>query len=66
MPKKYREVRSRLRSEGWKCVRQKGSHETWKSTDGRRKVTVAGKDSETVPAGTLAGIRRSTGLDDLR
>ena len=31
-----------------------------------RGVTVAGKDSTTVPAGTLASIRRATGLDELR
>jgi predicted RNA binding protein YcfA (HicA-like mRNA interferase family) len=31
-----------------------------------RRVTVAGKDSTTVPAGTLASIRRATGLDELR
>lgn len=38
----------------------------WVSPDGERAVTVAGKDSDTVPVGTLAAIRRVTGLQDLR
>jgi predicted RNA binding protein YcfA (HicA-like mRNA interferase family) len=64
--KKFREVRKALRAEGWIKVRQAGSHETWESADGARVVTVAGKDSDTVPVGTLAAIRRATGLKDLR
>jgi predicted RNA binding protein YcfA (HicA-like mRNA interferase family) len=65
MAKKYREVRAALRQSGWTLARESGSHETWRHPDGRR-VTVAGKDSTTVPAGTLASIRRATGLDELR
>jgi predicted RNA binding protein YcfA (HicA-like mRNA interferase family) len=59
-------VHNVLRAEGWTRRRQAGSHETWQSADGARIVTVAGKDSDTVPAGTLAAIRRATGLNDLR
>jgi len=55
-----------LRVAGWTRVRQTGSHETWESSDGTRSVTVAGKDSDTVPAGTLGAMRRTTGLDQLR
>jgi len=55
-----------LLDEGWIKVRQAGSHETWESADGARLVTIAGKDSDTVPVGTLAAIRRTTGLRDLR
>jgi predicted RNA binding protein YcfA (HicA-like mRNA interferase family) len=66
MAKKYPEVRRRLRGEGCVKVRQSGSHETWESPDGARLVTVAGKDSDTVPAGTLSAMRRATGLDELR
>jgi predicted RNA binding protein YcfA (HicA-like mRNA interferase family) len=64
--KKYREVRAALRAGGWTIARQKGSHETWLSATGERVVTVVGKDSDTVPAGTLSAIRRSTGLEQLR
>jgi predicted RNA binding protein YcfA (HicA-like mRNA interferase family) len=64
--KKFREVRKALRAEGWIRVRQTGSHETWESADSAQAVTIAGKDSDTVPVGTLAAIRRATGLRDLR
>ena len=66
MPKKFREVRRIFRANGWTKVRQSGSHETWESADGRRVVTIAGKDSEPVRAGTLGSIRRASGLDELR
>ncbi|HEY7077620.1 MAG TPA: type II toxin-antitoxin system HicA family toxin [Solirubrobacteraceae bacterium] len=66
MAKKFRDVRKALRAQGWMKVRQAGSHETWESADRARVVTVAGKDSDTVPVGTLAAIRRATGIDELR
>jgi predicted RNA binding protein YcfA (HicA-like mRNA interferase family) len=66
MPKTYREVRRRLRSGGWSPVRQRGSHEVWRSPDGDRAIVVAGKNSAVVPPGTLASLRRATGYGDLR
>ena len=54
------------RDAGWSKVRHASSHVTWQSADGTRLITIAGKDSDTVPAGTLAAMRRATGLDDLR
>ncbi|MGB0612948.1 MAG: type II toxin-antitoxin system HicA family toxin [Miltoncostaeaceae bacterium] len=66
MPPTYREVRHALRAAGWAPTRQRGSHEVWVSPGGRSRVTVAGKDSTTVMRGTLAAIRRQTGLEDLR
>ena len=63
---KFREVRRARRADGRRQVRQSGSHETWQSPDGSRMVTIAGKNSDTVPTGTLAAIRRATGLEDLR
>ncbi len=65
MARTFKQVRGQLLAAGWVRVRQAGSHETWQHPDGRR-VTVAGKDSKTVAAGTLASIRRATGLEDLR
>jgi predicted RNA binding protein YcfA (HicA-like mRNA interferase family) len=47
-----------LRSAGWARIRQSGSHESWQSPDGTRRVTIAGKDSDTVPTGTLAAAPR--------
>jgi predicted RNA binding protein YcfA (HicA-like mRNA interferase family) len=67
MAKKYREVRKALRDAGWSIVRVTGSHEIWRHADGRRvAVAAGGKDNRNVPSGTLAGIRRRTGLEDLR
>ena len=66
MPVKFKQLRAALMSDGWEVVRQRGSHEIWRSGKGDRTVTIAGKDSDTIPLGTLAAIRRSTGLDHLR
>jgi predicted RNA binding protein YcfA (HicA-like mRNA interferase family) len=64
--KKFREVRQALSDAEWTKVRQAGSHETWRSPDGQTSVTIAGKDSDTVPVGTLSAIRRATRLEHLR
>ena len=66
MPKKYREVRERLRRAGWTRVRQSGSHEVWRHLETGRVVVVSGKDADDVPVGTLSSLRRTTGLRDLR
>lgn len=65
--KKYREVRAILKSHGWELVRQRGSHQTWRNAEGRQ-VTVpgAGDGGSEVPVGTLASIRRATGIKELR
>jgi mRNA interferase HicA len=65
--KKYRDVKRILRRAGWKRLRTEGSHETWRHADGRRVVVAAGgKSNDDVPVGTLASIRRSTGIEELR
>ena len=66
MPKKYRDVRKALAGAGWTVVRQRGSHEVWAHPERRELVVVAGKPGATVPAETLASIRRSSGLEQLR
>lgn len=66
MPKKYREVRAALMEAGWMVVRQRGSHEVWAHPDRSQRIVVAGKDSDTVPVGTLGSIRRASGLETLR
>ena len=66
MPKKYRDVRKTLEDGGWSLVRQRGSHEIWAHPDHESRIVVAGKDSDTVPVGTLSSIRRASGLDHLR
>ena len=43
------------------------AHEIWEHQDGRSgAVPGGGKDNREVPTGTLASIRRNTGLDQLR
>lgn len=63
--KKYREVRVVLKKAGWRPVRQRGSHETWIHPGHINKIVVAGKDSDTLPVGTLASIRKASGLEQL-
>ena len=66
MPKKYREVRVALKEAGWEVVRKKGSHEVWARPGEIACIVVAGKNSATVPVGTLSSIRRASGLEHLR
>ncbi len=66
MPKKYREIRLALRDAGWTVLRQRGSHEVWGRSGEAARIVVAGKDSDTVPVGTLSSIRRASGLEHLR
>ncbi len=66
MPKKYREVRKILWAAGWRPIRQRGPHEVWAHRWHRRRIVVAGRDSDTVSVGTLSSIRRASGLEELR
>jgi predicted RNA binding protein YcfA (HicA-like mRNA interferase family) len=66
MPKKYREIRSALKTAGWEVLRQRGSHEVWGKPGETVRIVVAGKDGDTVPVGTLSSIRRASGLEHLR
>jgi len=66
MAKKYKEVRMALVDAGWRVVRQRGAHEIWAHSDRQERIVVAGKDSDTVPVGTLGSIRRASGLEHLR
>ena len=58
------EVTRVLEMHGFERIRQKGSHRRFKGVvNGRLKlVTVPGKDGEDIPKGTLASIRRQSGL----
>ena len=40
--------------------------EVWAHPSREGRVVVAGRDSDTVPVGTLGSIRRATGLEQLR
>jgi len=47
-----------LRADGWKLVRQRGSHEQWRHPTKPGVVTVVGKDSGTPDKGTWQSIQR--------
>jgi predicted RNA binding protein YcfA (HicA-like mRNA interferase family) len=66
MPKKYREVREALREAGWAVLRRRGSRDVWARPGESVRVVVAGKDSQTVPVGTLSSIRNASGVEHLR
>lgn len=66
MPNKYREIRTALVEADWEVLRQRGSHEVWGKPGENVRIVVAGKDSDTVPVGTLSSIRRASGLEHLR
>jgi predicted RNA binding protein YcfA (HicA-like mRNA interferase family) len=66
MPMKVREVVAVLERNGWVLVRQRGSHRNYRRPDSPVVVTVAGKRSETIRPGTLAHIRRTSGLEEIR
>jgi predicted RNA binding protein YcfA (HicA-like mRNA interferase family) len=57
-----REVLKRLRAEGWKLVRQKGSHRQLHHPTKPGTVTVAGKPSLQLHPKTLATIWRQAQL----
>jgi predicted RNA binding protein YcfA (HicA-like mRNA interferase family) len=66
MSKKYRDVRKALVDAGWRVLRERGSHEIWAHPGRAERIVVAGKESDTVPVGTLGSIRRASGLEQLR
>jgi predicted RNA binding protein YcfA (HicA-like mRNA interferase family) len=66
MAKKVREVVAILEAHGWTQVRQRGSHRQFKHPEFSPTITVAGKESVTIPVGQLASIRRYSGIEELR
>jgi len=60
---KVRDVLRRLADDGWVQVAQKGSHRQLRHPTKPGKVTVAGKQSDEVPGGTLSSICRQAGLE---
>ncbi|MGI8462065.1 MAG: type II toxin-antitoxin system HicA family toxin [Solirubrobacterales bacterium] len=66
MAMKYRDVRIALEAAGWSPVRTRGSHEVWAHPADQNRIVVSGKQRDTVPAGTLASLRRASGLEHLR
>ncbi|MHB1534962.1 MAG: type II toxin-antitoxin system HicA family toxin [Acidimicrobiales bacterium] len=61
---KVREVIQILERDGWRLVRQTGSHRQFQHPDRFGTVTVAGKLSDEVRRGTLNSIWRQAGLSE--
>ena len=53
---KVRDVVRRLEADGWRLVRQKGSHRAYKHPEKPLVVTVAGNWNDDLPMGTLKSI----------
>jgi predicted RNA binding protein YcfA (HicA-like mRNA interferase family) len=61
---KVREVLQMLRSDGWTEVARRGSHRQLKHRRKGGRVTVPGKPSDDLAAGTLNSILKQAGLKD--
>lgn len=61
---KFRDIVRILKKHGFALDRQQGSHRQYEGfVDGKRRiVTVAGKDGDDVPPGTLSSIGNQSGL----
>ena len=63
-PMKVRELITLIESDGWRQVRQKGSHRQFHHPGKTGTVTVAGKPNVDVPPGTLNSVLKQAGLKD--
>lgn len=61
MAPKVRDVIRRLEQEGWRLVRQEGSHRHFKHPDRPGPVTVAGPRHEELKEGAWQSIKRQAG-----
>jgi len=59
---KVREVIRMLEQEGWRLVRQRGSHRQFKHPFRSGVVTIAGRGGADLPIGTLKSIFRQAGI----
>ena len=59
---KVRDVLKLLERDGWHLVRTRGSHRQYKHPVKRGLVTVAGKSSDELAAGTLNSVLKQAGL----
>ncbi len=60
------EVLEILQADGWRLVRQKGSHRQLQHPNKPGTVTVAGKPSVDIPAGTLNSMLKQAGLNPMQ
>ena len=63
---KVKQVIKILEANGWELMRINGSHRQYKHDHNPNVVTVSGKPNIDVPVGTLANVRRDSGVKELR
>jgi len=66
VPKTVREAEKILRKHGWRLARTVGSHRQFVHDDNPNVVTVPGAPGKQIATGTLASIRRASGIDEMR
>jgi len=59
---KFRDLISLIEQDGWRQVRQTGSHRQYRRPVKPGTVTLAGKPGKDVPEGTLNSIKKQAGL----
>ena len=62
MPVKVNELLAMVQADGWKLVRQKGSHRQFHHPSKSGTVMVSGKPSVEMPPGTLNSVPKQAGL----
>jgi predicted RNA binding protein YcfA (HicA-like mRNA interferase family) len=66
VPKTVRQVERILRAHGWSLERVVGSHRQYVHPNNPHLVTVPGARGKQLAPGTLASIRRASGIKELR
>jgi predicted RNA binding protein YcfA (HicA-like mRNA interferase family) len=59
---KVKDLITRIEADGWRMVRQRGSHRQFHHPTRPGTVTIAGKPSVDVPPGTLNNVLKQAGL----
>ncbi|MEI7866891.1 MAG: type II toxin-antitoxin system HicA family toxin [Candidatus Methylumidiphilus sp.] len=59
---KVKDLITLIEADGWRQVRQKGSHRQYQHPNKRGTVTVSGKPSIDVPPDTLNSVLKQAGL----
>ncbi len=62
MPTKVKELIALIEADGWRLVRQKGSHRQYHHARRPGTVTIAGKESVDLPPATLNSVLKQAGL----
>jgi predicted RNA binding protein YcfA (HicA-like mRNA interferase family) len=59
---KFRDLQKMIEEDGWKQIRQRGSHRHFAHPKKPGIVTLAGQPGKDVPSGTLSSIKKQAGI----